>query len=125
MAIRVPAGPSYDELAAHLVTAGVVSQSRLVALGATGLLDNESRRTPVGRMSEGQRRRVDLALKLAVNPHLLILDEPTNHLSMGLVDELTEAIRATRAAVVVATHDRQLIRDLADWRTIRLHPGGS
>ena len=48
-------------------------------------------------------------------PNLIIFDEPTNHLSATLVDELTEAIRGTGAAVVLATHDRQLLRDLADW----------
>ncbi|MCE7080900.1 hypothetical protein [Streptomyces sp. ST2-7A] len=43
------------------------------------------------------------------------LDEPTNHLSAAPVDELTAAIRTTSvAAVVAATHDRQLLRDLAD-----------
>ncbi len=114
----------YGELVGRLVSAGVVSQSQVVPLGATGLIDRESRRTPVGRMSEGQRRRVDLALQLAMRPHLLLLDEPTNQLSMGLVDDLTGAIRASRAAVVVATHDRQLLGDLADWRTVRLHGGG-
>jgi macrolide transport system ATP-binding/permease protein len=47
---------------------------------------------------------------------VLLLDEPTNHLSITLVDELTEALHATGAAVVVATHDRRLQRDLAARR---------
>jgi len=80
-----------------------------------GLLDREAMRTPVGRMSEGQRRRLHLALEIAARPDLFLLDEPTNHLSAGLVDELTAALRDTGAAVVVATHDRQMLRDLADW----------
>ena len=71
--------------------------------------------TPVTRMSQGQQRRLDLAVKLAGRPNLIIFDEPTNHLSATLVDELTEAIRGTGAAIVLATHDRQLLRDLADW----------
>ncbi|UMG92282.1 ATP-binding cassette domain-containing protein [Nocardioides sp. TF02-7] len=71
-------------------------------------------------MSEGQRRRLDLALQLAARPNLLILDEPTNHLSMGLVDEVTDAVRRTEAAVVVATHDRQLLRDLHDWPRLEI-----
>ena len=49
-----------------------------------------------------------------------MLDEPTNHLSATLVDELTEALRATRSAVVVATHDRQTLRDLSDWPRLEL-----
>jgi macrolide transport system ATP-binding/permease protein len=77
-------------------------------------------RTPVGRMSQGQQRRLDLALVLARRPTLILLDEPTNHLSSTVADELTAAIRATSAAVVVATHDRQLLRDLADWPLLRV-----
>ncbi|MGO1861035.1 ATP-binding cassette domain-containing protein, partial [Agrococcus casei] len=76
--------------------------------------------TPVARLSEGQQRRLHLALCFAVRPDVVVLDEPTNHLSAGLVDSLTAAIRASRAAVVVATHDRQLLRDLADWPHLAL-----
>ncbi|MFD5317732.1 ABC-F family ATP-binding cassette domain-containing protein [Streptomyces sp. NPDC127098] len=99
----------------RLVARGVLTDADVVPLGALGLLDSEAARTPVGRMSQGQRRRLDLALALAGRPGLVLLDEPTNHLSSALVDELTEALRTTSAAVVVATHDRQLLRDLADW----------
>ncbi|MEI5103744.1 ABC-F family ATP-binding cassette domain-containing protein [Streptomyces sp. PmtG] len=99
----------------RLVASGALSDARAVPLGALGLLDAAALRTPVGRMSEGQRRRLDLALALAGRPTLLLLDEPTNHLSSALVDEMTAAIRDTSATVVVATHDRQLLRDLADW----------
>jgi macrolide transport system ATP-binding/permease protein len=51
---------------------------------------------------------------------VLLLDEPTNHLSATLVDELTEALGATRAAVVLATHDRQLLRDTSGWGRLAL-----
>lgn len=44
----------------------------------------------------------------------------TNHLSIALVDELTEALRSTRAAVVVASHDRQLLQDLSEWPSVQL-----
>ncbi len=104
----------------RLVARGALRDADAVPLGALGLLDSEAMRTPVGRMSQGQRRRLDLALALAGRPGLVLLDEPTNHLSSTLVDELTEAIRATSAAVVVATHDRQLLRDLADWPRLHL-----
>ncbi|GHE14597.1 ABC-F family ATP-binding cassette domain-containing protein [Klenkia taihuensis] len=88
---------------------------------AAGLLDAEALATPVGRLSQGQRRRLHLAVVLGSRPDLLLLDEPTNHLSAALVDELTAALRGTGAAVVVASHDRRLLRDLADWP--RLHLG--
>jgi macrolide transport system ATP-binding/permease protein len=90
--------------------------------GAFGLLDAEAMRTPVGRLSHGQRRRLDLAIALAGRPDVLLFDEPTNHLSATLVDELTAALRTTGAAVVVATHDRQLLRDLDDWPRLPISP---
>ncbi|MFE9970994.1 ABC-F family ATP-binding cassette domain-containing protein [Streptomyces hirsutus] len=99
----------------RLVARGLLRDADAVPLGALGLLDSDALRTPVGRMSQGQQRRLDLALALAGRPGLVLLDEPTNHLSSTLVDELTDAIRATSAAVVVATHDRQLLRDLSHW----------
>ncbi|MFF5082590.1 ATP-binding cassette domain-containing protein [Actinoplanes sp. NPDC000266] len=85
-----------------------------------GLLDAEALRTPAERLSLGQRRRLDLAAHLATRPDLLIFDEPTNHLSAALVDELTQAIRTTPAAVIVATHDRRLLSDLSDWPRLEL-----
>lgn len=36
----------------------------------------------VGELSMGQQRRLDLALVLAMRPHVLLLDEPTNHLQL-------------------------------------------
>ncbi|MEV6306348.1 ATP-binding cassette domain-containing protein [Actinoplanes sp. NPDC051861] len=80
-----------------------------------GLLSVVDRARPVRELSLGQQRRVDLARVLAARPHVVLLDEPSNHLSITLVDELTDALRVTRAAVVVATHDRQMRRDLRDW----------
>ncbi|MFF9896472.1 ABC-F family ATP-binding cassette domain-containing protein [Streptomyces longispororuber] len=116
------AGDAYARHAGLLVARGVLRDADAVPLDALGLLDAEARRTPVGRLSQGQRRRLDLALALAGRPGLVLLDEPTNHLSPALVDELTAAVRTTSAAVVVATHDRQLLRDLADWPRLTVAP---
>jgi macrolide transport system ATP-binding/permease protein len=101
-----------------------LSPARLVrdpeSLRDLGLLPDVDLTRPVDRLSTGQRRRLSLALLLLDSPHVLLLDEPTNHLSIALVDELTEAIRVTSAAVVVATHDRQLRRDLGSWPRLEL-----
>ncbi|MEW1928328.1 ABC-F family ATP-binding cassette domain-containing protein [Streptomyces sp. NPDC088360] len=112
----------------RLVAGGSLRDADAVPLGVLGLLDADAMRTPVGRMSQGQQRRLDLALALAGRPGLILLDEPTNHLSSTLIDELTDALRGTSAAVVVATHDRQLRRDLAHWPRLEVGeppaPGG-
>ncbi len=90
------------------------------SLSALGLLDAATQRVAVGRMSQGQQRRLHLAMCLAAKPDLLMLDEPTNHLSISLVDELTQALTTTSCAVVVATHDRQMLADLATWPRLDL-----
>jgi macrolide transport system ATP-binding/permease protein len=111
VAQEVPDRP--DDLTAHRLLAG---------RGTMGLLDAEALRTPVRLLSQGQQRRLDLALHLASGPDLLIFDEPTNHLSSTLVDELTGALLSTPAAVVIATHDRRLLADLATWPRLHLAP---
>ena len=89
-----------------------------VGVSQLGLLKPRELSKRVGELSMGQQRRLDLALVLAMRPHVLLLDEPTNHLSIALVDELTEALGATQAAVILSSHDRQLIRDMAGWPSI-------
>lgn len=89
-------------------------------LDSLGLLTAGAADTPVGRLSQGQQARLHLAMVLVERPHVLLLDEPTNHLSPALVDEMTEALRATEQAVVVVTHDRQMLADLADWPRVEL-----
>ncbi|TCB97517.1 ABC-F family ATP-binding cassette domain-containing protein [Micromonospora zingiberis] len=128
---EVPAWPPtalahelYDRHVGQLQSRGQLRDSDRLPLTATNLLDREALRTPVGRLSLGQQRRLNLALRLAERPDLLILDEPTNHLSAPLVDELTAALRETAAAVVVASHDRQMLVDLAAWPVLSLTGNG-
>jgi macrolide transport system ATP-binding/permease protein len=109
----------------RLVSAGVLREGEAVPLTALGLLPSREAGKPLRDLSMGQQRRLDLALALASRPHVLLLDEPTNHLSIALVDELTEGLGATGAAVVLATHDRQLQRDVASWERLTLDPVAS
>lgn len=110
----------YSTHVAQLVSSGRLSQNQTVGLSSLGLLGPRETGKPVGQLSMGQQRRLDLALALASRPQVLLLDEPTNHLSIALVDELTEALRATQAAVVLSTHDRQLLADVSDWPRLTL-----
>ena len=111
---------AYAEHALDLLSSGALDPGQLVAVAALGLLTEADLDRPLPDLSVGQRRRFELAKALLAAPHVLVLDEPTNHLSVGLVDELTAALRATSAAVVVATHDRQMLADLADWPRLDL-----
>src|SRR5699024_2035777 len=108
----------------RLLSRELISPDEVLNLETLGLLDSADLMAPVRELSMGQHRRLELALLLAGRPQVILLDEPTNHLSIRLVDELTEALELTGAAVVIATHDRQLLRDTAHWPSLQLQPEG-
>ncbi|MCW4465940.1 ATP-binding cassette domain-containing protein [Glutamicibacter sp. MNS18] len=110
----------YRQQVQRIVSRGIISAEHAVGLPELGLLRTAEAAQRIGELSMGQQRRLQLAMVLAARPHVLLLDEPTNHLSMALVDELTEALQATGAAVVLGTHDRQLLSDTGRWPRLRL-----
>ncbi|MFF4583261.1 ribosomal protection-like ABC-F family protein [Streptomyces sp. NPDC001373] len=77
---------------------------------ALGLFREQELELPVGSLSVGQRRRIDVARLVTRPVDLLLLDEPTNHLSPLLVEEMEEALAQYTGAVVTVTHDRRMRR---------------
>lgn len=110
----------YARLALELLSAGRLDPENVVPVAFLGLLSEEVLDRPIRELSVGQRKRFELACALLAMPHVLLLDEPTNHLSIDLVDDLTQALLKTSAAVVVATHDRRMRADCEGWPELTL-----
>ena len=74
--------------------------------------DDWSRKTD--EFSGGWQMRIALAKLLLARPNLLLLDEPTNHLDLEMRHALTVALQDFGGGLVVVSHDRHLIRAVAD-----------
>lgn len=80
--------------------------------------------TPVGKLSGGERRRLDLLRLLMTGPNVLLLDEPTNDFDLATLAALEDYLDAFAGAVVVVSHDRAFLDQTAE-HTLRLDPGGA
>jgi len=70
--------------------------------------------TPSKLFSGGERARLTLALIVWQRPNVLVLDEPTNHLDLQMRQALTVALQGFEGAVVLVSHDRELIANVCD-----------
>ena len=73
----------------------------------------EQARTPIERLSGGERGRLMLARALAAPSNLLVLDEPTNDLDIETLDLLQELIGEYKGTVLVVSHDRDFLDRVA------------
>ncbi|KAB3523061.1 ABC-F family ATP-binding cassette domain-containing protein [Corynebacterium zhongnanshanii] len=71
-------------------------------------------RTPVGDLSGGERRRLQLTRVLMAEPNVLLLDEPTNDLDIDTLQELESLLDGWPGTMVVISHDRYLIERVCD-----------
>ncbi|MBX3464029.1 MAG: ABC-F family ATP-binding cassette domain-containing protein [Planctomycetes bacterium] len=69
---------------------------------------------PVAELSGGEKQRLSLARLTRAQFDLLCLDEPTNHLDVAGTEGLEQALKEFPGTVVLITHDRRLVEEVAD-----------
>jgi len=70
--------------------------------------------TPVGQLSGGERRRLQLTRLLMAEPNVLMLDEPTNDLDVDTLSRLEDLLDGWPGTLVVVSHDRYLVERVCD-----------
>jgi len=115
----------WDQLGADLdpevrVRDAVAGPSRRADWSDSSLLerfwfDGDAQWAPIGTLSGGERRRLQLLLTLAARPNVLLLDEPTNDLDLDSLRSLEDFLDDWPGALVVVSHDRAFLeRTVAD-----------
>jgi ATP-binding cassette subfamily F protein uup len=74
----------------------------------------ETQYKQVGKLSGGEKRRLNLLTVLVRNPNFLILDEPTNDLDILALNRLEEFLAAFSGCLLIVSHDRYFLDKLTD-----------
>jgi len=126
---RVEHGPTvrlgyYDQTGGDLdpamrVRDAVAGPTRQANVEETLLLervwfDRDSQWAPIGTLSGGERRRLQLLLVLSERPNVLLLDEPTNDLDLDTLRVLEDFLEEWPGALIVVSHDRAFLERVVE-----------
>ncbi|MFZ0215035.1 MAG: ABC-F family ATP-binding cassette domain-containing protein [Candidatus Dormiibacterota bacterium] len=93
---------------------GYAAEADAAAIAAGVGLPDRHLDQPMGTLSGGQRRRIELARILFSGVETLLLDEPTNHLDTTSIAWLRDFLRAYRGGLLVISHDVGLLQAVAN-----------
>ena len=102
-----------------LSASGLKTQEARSLLAKFALGAGEVERT-FGTLSPGERTRAELALLMSRETNCLVLDEPTNHLDLPAIEQLEVALAGWEGTLLLVTHDRRLLEDVALTATIEI-----
>ena len=103
--------------------AGADAGGSVAALLERFWFDADAQRAPIGLLSGGERRRLQLVMTLAAAPNVLLLDEPTNDLDLDTLRALEDFLESWPGAVIAASHDRAFL-DRTVEEVVVLDPSG-
>ena len=76
--------------------------------------DRDGQWTPVGNLSGGEKRRLQLTRLLMDSPNVLLLDEPTNDFDIETLTELEDLLDSFGGTLIVISHDRYFLERVCD-----------
>ena len=95
--------------AAFLAAGGYAAESEAAIIAASLGLPDRVLDQPIGTLSGGQRRRIELARILFGDNEVLLLDEPTNHLDADSIVWLRDYLKNYKGGFIVISHDVKLV----------------
>lgn len=111
-----------QDLISCIRQAAPLTREAAVAFLLRFLFSYDQAQQPIGKLSGGEKSRLQLAQLVLQQPNLLLLDEPTNNLDIPAIEVLEETLNDFIGTVLVISHDRYFLDKVAD-RIIELRDG--
>ncbi|MFV0460166.1 MAG: ABC-F family ATP-binding cassette domain-containing protein [Actinomycetales bacterium] len=112
---RIAAMEQYAKLEARFTAeGGYAAESEAARIASNLGLPDRVLAQPLGTLSGGQRRRVELARILFSDATTLLLDEPTNHLDADSIVWLRDFLKTYSGGLIVISHDTDLVETVVN-----------